>query len=219
MTIPWLTILALLPAVGAVVLIFIGRQGRQAGGACRLADHVRCLLSSSPASSRSAAACSWSSKCRGSSRSARTTRSAWTASAYPGAAGGDHHSSGDHCLVARLRSAESDRGIAGVGHRPDRRRDHGSEVRLPGVLRAGAGGPELCAVPLPGHRCVLVLRVLRGHLGPDVLPDRRLRARAAQDVRGSQVLDLRFARRVCDARLGDRLVRAVRQRRASRATC
>ena len=85
---------------------------------------------------------------------------------------------------------------------------HRSTARA-GVLRAGAGGGELRAVPLPGHRRLPVLRVLRGHPGPDVLPDRRLRAGAAPDVRGRQVLDLRPARRVRHAGLGDRAVRAV----------
>ena len=97
--------------------------------------------------------------------------------------------------------------------------NHCSEVRLPGLLCLGARSPELCAVPLPGHRRVLVLRVLRGHPGPDVLPDRWLRAGAASDVRSSQVLDLRLARRLCDARLDDRLVRAIGPGRGSRATC
>ena len=84
-----------------------------------------------------------------------------------------------------------------------------AQVRLAGVLRPGAGGGDLCALPVPGHRRLPVLRVLRGHPDPDVLPDRRLRARAAPDVRGGQVLDLRAARRVRDAGLGDRAVRAV----------
>ena len=80
MTIPWLTILALLPAVGAVVLIFSGvKAAKQVALAVSLITLA--LLSSSPASSRSAAACSWSSRRRGSSHSGCTTRSAWTVSA------------------------------------------------------------------------------------------------------------------------------------------
>ena len=41
MTIPWLTALAVLPALGAVVVIFSGPAAGQAGGAGRVGDHLR----------------------------------------------------------------------------------------------------------------------------------------------------------------------------------
>ena len=101
MTIPWLTILALLPALGAVVLIFSGVRAAKLvalavslitlafalviatqftiGGGMQLVEQVPWI------------------KPLGVLR-------AWPGRYRPhaGAAGGDHHSGSDHCLVARL---------------------------------------------------------------------------------------------------------------------
>ena len=78
------------------------------------------------------------------------------------------------------------------------------------VLRAAAGHPGPAGRGVRGHRRVPVLRVLRGHAGPDVLPDRPLR-RAAPAVRGGEVLPLLAARRADHAGLGDRAVRGQRR--------
>ena len=80
------------------------------------------------------------------------------------------------------------------------------------LLRHDAGARDDDDRGLRGHRRLPVLRVLRGHAGPDVLHDRELRRRAAA-VRGRQVPALQPARRPADARRGDRAVRRVHARR------
>ena len=68
---------------------------------------------------------------------------------------------------------------------------------------------------LRGHQRLRVLRDVRGHADPDVLPDRGVR-RGPPGLRGDQVLPVLAARRPADAGLGDRPVRRVRQRAARR---
>ena len=79
---------------------------------------------------------------------------------------------------------------------------------------------------LRGHRRVPVLRVLRGHADPDVLPDRRFGG-PQRSVRGGEVPAVQPARRAAHAGRGDRPVRGLRPRarhrhlrlRCARATC
>ena len=67
------------------------------------------------------------------------------------------------------------------------------------------------------HRRVPLLRRLRGHADPGVLPDRRLRPRGPRRG-GAEVPDVPARRRPGAARLGDRALRRLRRRRASRRT-
>ena len=110
----------------------------------------------------------------------------------PGAAGHHRDPAGDHRQLERLRRRRR-ACLGGVGGCERA----AAEVRRPGLLRPGAGGRERLAVPVPGHRRVPVLRLLRGHPDPDVLPDRWLRRHGG--LRGDQVPDLRSARRLRDA--------------------
>ncbi len=83
------------------------------------------------------------------------------------------------------------------------------------LLRAAARARDHDDRRLRGHRRLPVLCLLRGHAGPDVLHDRQLRRRPAA-VRGGQVPALQPARRAADAGRGDRAVRLLDPRRASR---
>ena len=64
---------------------------------------------------------------------------------------------------------------------------------------------------------VRLLRHVRGHADPDVLPHRGVR-RGAPRVRGDEVLPVLAARRAADAGIGHRAVRRVEQRRCRRGT-
>ena len=75
--------------------------------------------------------------------------------------------------------AGADRHVRGAGAGGDpglleRRREPGRHS-VQDLLRADAGARDDDDRRLRGHRRVPVLRVLRGHAGPDVLPDRQLR--------------------------------------------
>ena len=67
------------------------------------------------------------------------------------------------------------------------------------------------------HQRVRLLRHVRGHADPDVLPDRGVR-RGAPGLRGDQVLPVLAARRPADAGLRDRAVRRVGQHPAGGGT-
>ncbi len=107
---------------------------------------------------------------------------------HAGAADRDPHPGGDPGLLERRRR----RPLGG-----------GRVLRLD----AGAGGSRDRGVLLP--RRVLVLRPLRGHAHPDLLPDRRVRGRAPLR-RGGEVPAVLALRRAADAGLGGRPVRRVR---------
>ena len=72
---------------------------------------------------------------------------------------------------------------------------------------------------LRGHRRLPVLRLLRGHAHPDVLPDRRLRRPATGSVRRGQVPALQPGRRPAHAGRGDRPLRRVGAPHGHRRTC
>ena len=95
-------------------------------------------------------------------------------------------------------------------HDPDR---GAGALRQQDLLRPRARRADLRALPVPLDRRLPLLRLLRGHPRPDVLPHRRLRTGGSPLVRGGQVPDLRPARRLRDARLGDRALRRLGRRR------
>ena len=88
----------------------------------------------------------------------------------------------------RRRMPAAARAGTGSGRATARTRSPRRSTTRRVVLRPGARCRDLRAVPVPGHRRLLVLRVLRGHPDPDVLPDRRLRAGARRAYAASKFL-------------------------------
>ena len=80
------------------------------------------------------------------------------------------------------------------------------------VRRLGARPRGDGAGRLHRHRRLPLLRRLRGHADPGLLPHRRLRSRRSR-AGGDQVPDLPARRRPDHARVGDRALRRVRQHR------
>ena len=120
-------------------------------------------------------------------------------------------------LVERRRPGGAAGRRRGAGPGRHRAGQHGAPAAARGedLLRAAAGAGDDDDRRLRGHRRVPVLRVLRGHADPDVLPDRQLRGRPAA-VRGGQVPAVQPVRRAAHAGRGHRAVRVLGARRASR---
>ena len=183
-----LLVLGLVPLVGSIVVFALPARPRpagQAGDAAVLAgdagDHDRPLRR---VHRRLAATGSSSSRrTSGSGRSGSASRSAWTGSRW---------------CSSRWRRAGAG-GASASWHDGD----GGAVGTRQGLLRAAAAARGDDDRGLRGHRRLPVLRVLRGHADPDVLPDRVVR-RPAPAVRGGEVLPLLAARRAGHARLGDR---------------
>ena len=209
---PWLTVLALLPAVGALALIVVRGAGAKllalVVSLVAFVISVVLLIAYTPGAGMQF-----------------SEQAAWIKPLGVYYALGldgigitlvllvtDRHPAGDHRQLERLRR----RGTAGSGAASRRaawiasgNQPAPAQVRQPGLLRPGVGRREQCTVPVPGHRRVPLLRLLRSHPDPDVLPDRRLRRGSAQLCRG-EVPDLRSARRLRHAGQCHRVVRAVR---------
>ena len=102
MTIPWLTILALLPAIGAVVLIFTGvRAAKQVALAVSLITFALALVIAARFKIGGGYAARRAGAVDQAARRVLRAR-AGRSRPHPRAAGGDHHSSCHHRVLARF---------------------------------------------------------------------------------------------------------------------